>query len=93
MPFVPVIIGAAQYTQHKGTGKPLDPLGLMAKTSLDALGDAGEPRLKNLMDCVDVSNLFPWPYRDAPGMLSARLGISPAQAVYLPVGGNTPQPM
>jgi hypothetical protein len=33
-PFVPVIIGAAQYIQHKGTEKPLDPLGLMVKTSL-----------------------------------------------------------
>ncbi len=92
-PFVPVIIGAAQYTQRKGTEKPLDPLGLMAKTSHDALCDADEPRLKDLIDCVYVINLFQWPYRDAPGMLSARLGINPAQAFYLPVGGNTPQLM
>jgi acetyl-CoA C-acetyltransferase len=92
-PFVPVIIGAAQYTQRKGTEKPLDPLGLMVKTSLDALCDADEPRLKDLIDCVYVINLFQWPYRDAPGMLSASLGINPAQAFYLPVGGNTPQLM
>ncbi len=91
MPFVPVIIGAAQYTQHKGTEKPLDPLGLMVKTSLDALDDTCESRLKELIDCVYVINLFQWPYRDAPGMLSARLGINPSQAFYLPVGGNTPQ--
>ena len=91
MPFVPVIIGAAQYTQHKGTERPLDPLSLMVKTSLDALGDTGESRLKDLIDCVYVINLFQWPYRDAPGMLSARLGINPSQAFYLPIGGNTPQ--
>jgi acetyl-CoA C-acetyltransferase len=89
--FVPVIVGIAQYTQHKGTEKPLDPLGLMEKTSLEALGDTGESRLKDLIDRVYVINLFQWPYRDIPGMLSARLGINPSQAFYLPVGGNTPQ--
>ncbi len=90
-PSIPVIIGAAQYTQHKGTEKPLDPLGLMAKTGLDALKDAGASGLKDLIDCVYVINLFQWPYRDAPGMLSERLGIRSSRALYLPVGGNTPQ--
>jgi acetyl-CoA C-acetyltransferase len=91
MPFSPVIIGIAQYTQHKGTEQPLDPMGLMVKSSLDALGDTGKSKLKELIDCVYVINLFQWPYRDAPGMLSTRLGINPSQAFYLPIGGNTPQ--
>jgi len=90
-PSIPVIIGAAQYTQHKGTEKPLDPLSLMEKTSREALRDAGIDELAQLIDCVCVINLFQWPYRDAPGMLSERLGISPVRALYLPVGGNTPQ--
>jgi acetyl-CoA C-acetyltransferase len=65
----------------------------MVKTSQDALSDtgAGASRLKDFIDCVYVMNLFQWSYRDAPGMLSARLGIKPRQASYLPVGGNTPQ--
>jgi acetyl-CoA C-acetyltransferase len=89
--FVPVIVGAAQYTQHKGTDRPLDPLSLMVKTSQDALNDAGGPSLKDLIDCVYVVNLLQWPFKDAPAMLCARLGIVPEQASYLPMGGNIPQ--
>ena len=87
----PVIVGVAQFTQHKNTERPLDPLSLMVKTSADALSDSGVSGLKDFVDCVYVMNLFQWSYRDAPGMLSARLGINPRQASYLPVGGNSPQ--
>lgn len=87
----PVIVGAAQFTQHKKTERPLDPLSLMVKASSDALSDSGVSELKNSIDCVYVMNLFQWSYRDAPGMLSAMLGIKPVQASYLPIGGNTPQ--
>ena len=87
----PVIVGVAQFTQHKNTERPLDPLSLMVKTSSDALSDSAVSELKDFVDCVYVMNLFQWSYRDAPGMLSARLGINPRQASYLPVGGNTPQ--
>ena len=87
----PVIVGAAQYTQRKGTERPEDPLGLMAKASLDALDDAGASGLKKLIDRLFVINLFQWPYRDAPGMLAERIGVRPDKAFYLPVGGNTPQ--
>lgn len=89
----PVIVGIAQFTQAKKTERPLDPLSLMVKTSADALDDTGASRLKDFIDCVYVMNLFQWSYRDAPGMLSARLGIKPRQALYLPVGGNSPQLM
>ena len=91
MSLSPVIIGIAQFTQHKKTERPLDPLSLMVRASLDALSDAGASRLKDVIDCVYVMNLFQWSYRDAPGQLSARLGLKPRQASYLPVGGNTPQ--
>jgi acetyl-CoA C-acetyltransferase len=87
----PVIVGVAQFMQHKNTERPLDPLSLMVKTSSDALSDSGVSGLKDCVDCVYVMNLFQWSYRDVPGMLSARLGINPTQASYLPVGGNSPQ--
>ena len=87
----PVIVGGSQFTQHKKTKRPLDPLCLMAKTSSDALADSGAPELKDFIDCVYVMNLFQWSYRDAPGMLSGMLGIKPTRASYLPIGGNTPQ--
>jgi len=93
MSYTPVIVGAAQFTQHKKTERPLDPLSLMEKTSSDALIDTGALQLKDYIDCVYVMNLFQWSYRDAPGMLSERLGIKPNQASYLAIGGNTPQMM
>jgi len=88
---VPVIVGAAQYTQRKGADRPLDPLSLMVNTSLDALSDAGGPSLKDLIDCVYVVHLLQWPYQDAPGMLCTRLGLISQQTHYLPMGGNSPQ--
>ncbi len=87
----PIIVGASQFTQHKKTERPLDPLCLMAKTSSNALADSGAQELKDFIDCVYVMNLFQWSYRDAPGLLSGMLGIKPARASYLPIGGNTPQ--
>jgi acetyl-CoA C-acetyltransferase len=91
MSSIPVIVGAAQFTQHKKTEQPLDPISLMEKTSSNALIDTGVSQLKDYIDCVYVMNLFQWSYRDAPGILAERLGIEPNQASYLPIGGNTPQ--
>jgi len=51
--------------------------------------DAGISLLAGL-DSLDVIQEFSWPYVDAPGQLSERLGISPARRVYGPVGGETP---
>jgi len=90
-PSVPIIVGAAQYTQHKGTVRPHDPMGLMVKACRDALHDAKSTGLRDLIDRVYVINLFQWPLRDAPGTLCERLGIHAPQRFYLPVGGNTPQ--
>jgi acetyl-CoA C-acetyltransferase len=87
----PVIVGVAQFTQHGKPEHPLDPMGLMVQASRDALDDACAARLRDFIDCVYVINLVQWSYRDAPGELSARLGLKPRQAFYLPVGGNTPQ--
>jgi len=88
---VPVVVGAAQYTQRKGVEHPLDPLSLMAGSSRDALDDTGNSSIRDLIDQVYVVNLFQWPYRDAPGELCSRLSIKAEKRSYLPVGGNTPQ--
>jgi len=88
---IPILVGAAQFRQDKDVAKPLDPLGLMVEASRRALSDSGAPRLEELIDRVYVVNLFQWPYRDVPGMLSERLGIAPREKFYTAVGGNTPQ--
>jgi len=89
--YVPILVGAAQYTQPKDTASPLDPLGMMARACAGALDDAGGSGLKGMIDTLYVVNLFQWPYRDAPGMLSRALGIRPERSFYLPIGGNSPQ--
>lgn len=53
--------------------------------------DAGPERIGDHIDALHVVNLFQWPYRDAPGMLSEALGIRPKGKFYTPIGGNTPQ--
>jgi len=89
--YVPILVGAAQYTQPKDALFPLDPLGMMTSACTCAFDDAGVDKLKEIIDTLYVVNLFQWPYRDAPGMLSNALGIMPAKRHYLPIGGNTPE--
>ena len=47
---IPIIVGVSQYTQHKGTPTPLDPLTLMVKTSREAIVDSGSDKLKEYID-------------------------------------------
>ncbi len=89
---IPVIIGAAQYTQPKDTINPLDPLGLMVKSSGAAMKDAGhEKELREVIDAVYVISIWGWSYKDAPAQLSAELGLKPAHKLYSAIGGNIPQ--
>ncbi len=87
----PVIIGASQYTQPKDTRDPLDPLGLIIKTSRAALADSGAKDLVKLIDMVGLTNIFGWSYKDAPGELCKALGLSAEKKVFSNVGGNMPQ--
>jgi len=87
----PVIIGTGQFTQHKGTSNPLDPLSLMVKTSQMAIDDTQSNQILDCIDGVFMININSWSYEDAPGELSARLGIKPVKKIYLPDGGHSPQ--
>ena len=88
---IPVLVGAAQFTQRKDEIRPLDPLSLMVETSRSALADAGANGLSDLIDSVYVMNIMGWSYRDAPGKLSETLGLKPSEKIYSPIGGNMPQ--
>ena len=87
----PIIIGAAQYTQPKETTQPLDPLNLMVKTCRMALKDSGTESIKKYLDTIYMVNVNSWSYEDAPSELSKIIGINPAEKVYLPDGGDSPQ--
>ena len=88
---VPILVGAAQYTQRKDAHPVLDPLGLMIGASRRALADTGVDGLPASIDTVCVVNSFSRDDEDTPGMLSHALGIRPQEVLYTLIGGNTPQ--
>jgi acetyl-CoA C-acetyltransferase len=88
---IPNIIGAAQFTQRKGTPQPLDSLSLMVKTSQDAIKSTQTEKIIDFIDAVYMVNISSWSYEDAPGELSKKLGITPKKMIYLPDGGQSPQ--
>jgi acetyl-CoA acetyltransferase len=88
----PIIIGAAQYTQHKNESHPLDPLSLMVKTSQNAIENTQNKNVVDFIDAVYVLNITSWSYEDAPGELSRQLNIKPQKKVILPDPmGQSPQ--
>ncbi|MFP4474013.1 MAG: acetyl-CoA acetyltransferase [Desulfatibacillaceae bacterium] len=87
----PVIVGAAQLAWRPEQGPAPDPLSLAAKAVLDAFGQTGAKNAGDGVDALWVNNIFSWPYADAPGELAGKLGISPKNTYYAPIGGNTPQ--
>src|SRR5207237_10847577 len=88
----PVIVGAAQLTNHpKAIDQTIEPLEMMERVAREAENDAGGPGLLEELDSVQVVNFMSWSYADAPGMLAARLGATPAHTVYSSIGGGTPQ--
>ena len=90
---VPILIGAAQYTQRKDANPVLDPLGLMVKASLHAMRDAGSDALKSIIDTVCVINSFSRDDECLPLAVSRSLGIRPDNVIYSQIGGNSPQTM
>ncbi|MFQ5479383.1 MAG: acetyl-CoA acetyltransferase [Candidatus Binatia bacterium] len=91
----PILVGAGQFTQRDvEPDQALEPVDMMAEASRRAAMDAGTTPRSNILESVDsvsVVNILGWNYRNAPGLLSARLGISPRETIYSTVGGNTPQ--
>src|SRR5947208_16010574 len=88
----PVIVGAAQLTNHpKAIDQTIEPLEMMERVAREAENDAGGLGLLEKLDSVQVVNFMSWSYADAPGMLTARLGATPSHTLYSSIGGETPQ--
>jgi acetyl-CoA C-acetyltransferase len=88
---VPILIGAAQFTQPKDAFPSLDPLGLMIRASLDAFADNASKALPAIIDTVCVVNSFSRDDENTPHLLAKSLGVEPRDAIYSLIGGNTPQ--
>lgn len=87
----PVIVGVGEITQHtKDPAQALEPLALMEVALREAERDAGGAGLLAGLDSIDVVSEYSWPYPDAPGQLSQRLGIDPARREYGEFGGESP---
>ncbi len=87
----PLIAGVAQAVQPRGLAAPADPVAMMADVGRRALADAGSSRIPPIIDAVYVVNSFSCICREAPERLSRALALHPAEKVYGPIGGNTPQ--
>jgi len=88
---IPIIVGAAQFTQRKGTSQPLDSLSLMVKTGQEAIENTQTQKIIDYIDAIYMVNISSWTYEDAPGELGKRLNIIPKEKIYLPDGGHSPQ--
>ncbi len=88
---IPVIIGVAEYTQHKEVLNRLDPLKLIEKSSREAISDASVEKIRDFIDSVYMVNISSWNYEDPPGELSHLLGIRVKDTHYLQPSGNSPQ--
>ena len=88
---IPIIVGAAQFTQRKGTSQPLDSLSLIVKTAQEAIENTKTQKIIDYIDAIYMVNISSWSYEDAPGELGKRLNITPKEKIYLPDGGHSPQ--
>ncbi|MFW9969363.1 MAG: hypothetical protein ACFFDF_04120 [Candidatus Odinarchaeota archaeon] len=88
---IPVIVGAAQITQRKDIKVPVDPIGLIAKASNNALDSCGVDELRYEIDALYMSTISSWIYNDPPTKLSNLLNINPKAKYSAPISGNMPQ--
>ena len=87
---IPVIVGVGEALDRPSDlSKALEPLALMEAALREADADAGGGFLARIAS-LDVVNQLSWRYADAAAELCARLGLTPARAVYGPVGGESP---
>ena len=87
---IPVIVGVGEITdQPAEISAGREPMTLMADALKDAERDSGGRLLAGIQS-LDIVNFLSWRYHDPAALLCERLGITPARAVYGPVGGETP---
>ena len=88
---IPVLIGAAQFTQKKDAPHPLDPLKLVAQACEEAFTSTGNAIVKDFIDALYMTTISSWIYLDPPGELCEILDIHPKNKEYVPITGSAPQ--
>ncbi|MFC3711660.1 acetyl-CoA acetyltransferase [Sphingoaurantiacus capsulatus] len=103
-PRTPVLVGVAQYVDRDSEPvSALSPADMLARVAEGAIADSGGAGIAAALDMVAVIRLFadsgpafasPFGhYTNLPRSLANRIGASPRELIYPPVGGNTPQMM
>ncbi len=103
-PRTPILVGVAQYVDRDSEPQAaLSPADMLATVARGAVADRGGAGIAAAIDTVAVIRLFadsgpafasPFgSYSNLPRSLANRLGASPRELIYPPVGGNTPQMM
>ena len=96
----PVLVGVAQYCgREDDPARALSPADMMAEVAQRAIADGGAatPVIEALVAIRLFANsggAFPSPfgkYRNLPYSVARRIGASPRELIYGPIGGNTPQ--
>lgn len=87
---VPVLVGVGEVTDRtRDPTQGREPLALMLEALNAAERDAGA-KLLSRIDSLDVVCEYSWPYVDAPGLITARLGLRPRHSFYGEAGGESP---
>lgn len=93
---VPVIIGVADIkNKSRKIENAKEPSQLMLEAINAAIQDTqlqgpASEKLKSSIDSLSVVRTWTWPYKDLPGLLSKRMGVSPKHKHYTPTGGDQP---
>ncbi len=101
-PRTPVLVGVSQYVDRDSEPlAALSPADMLAEVARGAVADSGGADVATAIDTIAVIRLFadsgpafasPFgSYSNLPRSLANRIGASPRELIYPPVGGNTPQ--
>ncbi len=100
---MPIIIGVGQFTQQvpDNLTEAMSHTDICAAAASRAMDDAGTPSLSQHIDTVacvrtfaDSVEEYSCPFggsNNLPRSVAKRIGANPRQAIYPPLGGNTPQ--
>jgi acetyl-CoA C-acetyltransferase len=87
---LPVIIGIGEVTDKPTVATSArEPLELLIESARRAEQDVGRRCLRQV-DTVRVVHQISWAYRDLASLLATRLRLRGAEAIYGPVGGESP---
>jgi acetyl-CoA C-acetyltransferase len=87
---IPVIIGIGEVLDRPADPRDgLEPLEMLLRCAAGADADAGGGWLRRI-DTLRVVNQISWSYHDLAGLLARRLRLRGAEAIYGPVGGESP---